>query len=81
MQVLIEGKAVVDQVDENGATPLYMASQEGHVEEGVKVLIKAKAAQSTKPWTTAPLRSTSPHRTGMPPSSECSSKPAPVPWN
>ena len=42
VKVLIEAKAKVNQAKENGATPLFIASQKGKLEV-VKVLIEAKA--------------------------------------
>ena len=46
-QYLNENGAVVDEKEENGCTPLYMASQEGYLEI-VKYLIKNKAQVNVK---------------------------------
>ena len=43
MKLLIKAKAAINQAMNDGCTPLFIASQQGHV-EAVKLLIKAKAA-------------------------------------
>ena len=51
MRVLIEAGADVNSAKDDGATPLYVAAQEGD-ETMVRVLIQA-ARTSTRQWITA----------------------------
>ena len=77
MQLLITAKATVDQAANDGATPLLVASQEGHV-EAMQALIIAKAAvdQASNDGATSLYAA---YKKGMHPPSECSSRRAPVP--